>query len=775
MSRRHSAIVIAIACAAALLPGLKSGPTYATHAGALLPGLKSGLTYDTRAAALLPGLKSGPTYDTRAAALLPGLQPGPAYATGADPRLGPLRDLDSHFPFKPSASPQAWRERAAALRRQVRVALGLWPWPSRTPLNAVVHGAVQREGYTVERVFFESVPGHFVTGSLYRPAGRTGRLPAVLSPHGHWPGGRFQDVAEDDRRRQLASGAERFDTAARHVLQARAVQLTRMGAVVFLYDMVGYADSVQIPQPVAHSPRGRQRQDADGLFFSVGAEHHLQSILGLQVWNAVRALDFVTSLHDVDPARLAVTGASGGATQTFLLAAIDERPAVIFPAVMVSARMQGGCTCENANFLRVGTGNVELAALFAPKPLGMTAADDWTRTMPSDGFPQLRRHYAMLGAADRVELFPFLQFGHNYNHVSRTAMYGWLNRHLGLGQKEPVLEGDFVPLTREQATVWHGPHRAPDGGPAHERALTSWLRDDARRQMAALIPRDSGGMAAWRDLMGGAVAGLMARPVPQDHDVTAAIANDTPPGGPRPAVLDLQVVPHGEHVRALTWAPAGSRGVTVVVSSRGVAGLTGADGSAGPLVARLLSARQTVVAVDAIGAADGAGHAAKNRLVPNRSAAAFTFGYNAPLVVQRAHDTLAALRYARSAAGSAGHVALLATDGAASAWAVLARAQAGPLVDAAALLTGGFRFASVASLDDPSFLPGAVKYGDVPALVAAAAPSAVWLGGEDERSAALARDVYRSAGSPLALTLSATSGERGLDEAVGWLVSREKK
>ena len=139
------------------------------------------------------------------------------------------------------------------------------------PLRPTV--AEAREGYTVERVFFESVPGFFVTGSLYRPTGRTGKLPAVLSPHGHWPGGRFQDIAEPERRAELASGAERFDNGARHILQARAVQLARMGAVVFLYDMVGYADSVQIPQEIAHSARGRTRAGPDdGLFFSVGAE-----------------------------------------------------------------------------------------------------------------------------------------------------------------------------------------------------------------------------------------------------------------------------------------------------------------------------------------------------------------------------------------------------------------------------------------------------------------------------------------------------------------------
>ena len=116
---------------------------------ARVPELKLGAAHD------LPELKFGPTDD----------------AAETDPRLGALRTLDGHFPFAPSASKEAWQARATALRRQVRVALGLWPWPTRTPLNAVVHGAVAREGYTVERVFFESVPGHFVTGSLYRPTG----------------------------------------------------------------------------------------------------------------------------------------------------------------------------------------------------------------------------------------------------------------------------------------------------------------------------------------------------------------------------------------------------------------------------------------------------------------------------------------------------------------------------------------------------------------------------------------------------------------------------
>ena len=128
-------------------------------------------------------------------------------------------------------------------------------------------------------------------------------------------------------------------------------------------------------------------------FFSPQAEARLQTIMGLQTYNSIRALDWLAGRDDVDPQRIGVTGASGGGTQTFILAAIDPRPAAAFPAVMVSTAMQGGCTCENASYLRVGTGNVEIAALIAPRPLGMTAADDWTKEIATKGLPELKAHY----------------------------------------------------------------------------------------------------------------------------------------------------------------------------------------------------------------------------------------------------------------------------------------------------------------------------------------------------------------------------------------------
>ena len=153
-----------------------------------------------------------------------------------DVRLRSLRTLNSEFPFQAVAGPEEWAARREALRRRVRVATGLWPWPERTPLRAVVHGRVDRPEYTVEKVFFESLPGHLVTGNLYRPRGGEGRRPAVLSPHGHETDGRFHDYGFERVREEIASGAERFEVGGRHYLQARAVQLARMGCVVFQYE-----------------------------------------------------------------------------------------------------------------------------------------------------------------------------------------------------------------------------------------------------------------------------------------------------------------------------------------------------------------------------------------------------------------------------------------------------------------------------------------------------------------------------------------------------------
>src|ERR1043166_9094977 len=101
-----------------------------------------------------------------------------------DKRLEPLKDLDGYFPFTVPKSKGEWEKRAERVRRQILISQGLWPMPTKTPLNPVIHGKIDRVDYTVENVFFESAPGFFVTGNLYRPKNVNGKVPAVLFAHG---------------------------------------------------------------------------------------------------------------------------------------------------------------------------------------------------------------------------------------------------------------------------------------------------------------------------------------------------------------------------------------------------------------------------------------------------------------------------------------------------------------------------------------------------------------------------------------------------------------
>src|SRR5207237_1291817 len=126
-----------------------------------------------------------------------------------DLRLTETHDIDHPVDFKPHFKDKAdWERRANELRTQVLVAEGLWPMPERTPLNAVVHGKIDRDDYTIEKVYFASYPGHYICGNLYRPKGKSGPVPGVLCPHGHWANGRFYDAGEKAALQQIAQKAE---------------------------------------------------------------------------------------------------------------------------------------------------------------------------------------------------------------------------------------------------------------------------------------------------------------------------------------------------------------------------------------------------------------------------------------------------------------------------------------------------------------------------------------------------------------------------------------
>ncbi len=666
-----------------------------------------------------------------------------------DRRLGPQTDLNGYFPFSPPATLKEWEERAEYVRRQVLVANGLWPLPPRPELNPVVHGLVERDEYTVEKVYFETSPGLYVTGSLYRPkmAGptlRDGKLPAVLSPHGHSPEGRFHDHGEKVLEKELASGAEKFATGGRHPIQARCVHLARLGVIVFVYDMLGYADRGGPLSMATIHTLYEQRPELSRLSqWSLGsaqAELRMLNPMGLQTWNSIRALDFLLSLPGVDEHRVGVTGESGGGTQTFVLGAVDSRPKALFPVVMVSTGMQGGCTCENASYLRVNTGNVELAALSAPRPLGMVAADDWTVELETKGLPELKQLYGLYGASEKV-FGKYLPFPHNYNQPSRELMYEFFNRHLELGYKKIPAERDYVPLTVAESSVWDATHPAPPVTIESELAVIEGLVAGWEAHWDSLKTHYASQSQDFARDIGGAWDVLIGRNLKKPQSVTWVTLAKLPSksGEPQRTVGRLVNATHGEEVPAVWLRPEQTNGRLVIwLTDRGKAGLFELSQQPIPPIQRLLDAGFQVMGLDVLYQGDflvgqPASYGVENRLVKNYKGltgyVGYTYGYNHPVFSQRVHDVLTAIQFAVDEPSIQGDVAI-AGFGQSALWGLGATAQAGPVVKRLAVGTDGFRFGSITSISDLQLVPGAVKYGDTPGLVGLCARSGLWISGE---------------------------------------------
>lgn len=297
---------------------------------------------------------------------------------------------------------QSWEARKAELRKCILEQLGLSPMPEKKPLNPIYTAKRKFDGYTVENVGIETIPGFWLCGSLYRPAKGKGPFPAILSPHGHFSS---EDLNENGRYRPAQ--------------QIRCAMLARMGAVVFSYEMFGYGES---------------------LLQISSADHRTSFSSTMQTYNSIRVMDFLTSLPYVDAGKTGVTGESGGGTQTFLLTALDDRVTVSVPVVMVSSYYQGGCACESGLPIHSCTGlmtnNVEIAAMASPRPL-MVISDgqDWTAHNPEIEFPYLQKVYGLYGKQENVENIHLPDEGHDYGVSKRMPMYDFMARHLGLNIK----------------------------------------------------------------------------------------------------------------------------------------------------------------------------------------------------------------------------------------------------------------------------------------------------------------------------------------------------
>jgi len=318
-----------------------------------------------------------------------------------------------------------WTAERARLQTRLREALGLEPWPPRTPLDARTVGVLERDGYRVERVIFESRPGFPVTANLYLPESDAyQRHPTVVCPTGHW-------------------GLAKTEPE----VQARCIGLAKQGYVALTYD------------PFGQGERDVPGNDHHEYFRSIAVGRNNMSFM---VWDTIRAIDYLLERPEVDPDRIACTGCSGGGLNTLYAAAIDERIRVAVPVVYVSTLREflgtkhSHCPCSHVNGLASFADMGDVVALNAPRPtLLITASQDpsFTPKGAHDAAAQAQGAFSLLGVPEALAVHE-VDAPHGYDREMRKAMYGWLALHLkGEGDGEPLPEPELE--VEKDLTVLH--------------------------------------------------------------------------------------------------------------------------------------------------------------------------------------------------------------------------------------------------------------------------------------------------------------------------------
>ncbi len=647
-----------------------------------------------------------------------------------DRRLTDVAHLDLKYSPRTYATKDEWLKRAETLKKQVLASAGLLPMPPRQPIRAQIFGRIDRGDYTIEKVFFESLPGFYVTGNLYRPTKVQGRVPGVLCPHGHWAYGRLENTS-------LAS------------IPARAANFARLGMVAFAYDMVGYNDSTAISHRFA--PGHREGFDLAALW-SV-------NLLGLQLWNSIRALDFLLTLDEVDPERIGSTGASGGGTQTFLHAAIDERVKVTAPVNMISSIMQGGSLCENAPNLRIDTNNMELGALTAPRPLLMVSATgDWTRNTLNVEYPAIRSIYQLFDADQHVHAIQ-VDAPHNYNQQSREAVYGWFAHYL-LGQagKAPLREKSTSTGSLPEMLVFYGRPRPENE--LSESALVTFLIDRGQRELTHAQPRDRESLVRFRESFGETLRYSLAAEYPSPASI-AVTRSENPRVGAyekhRGQAIVLSRQGFGDRVEVTSWVPGKStqNAVTLVVTPTGEVQAGNLD--PGRVINALLDSGRGVVLVKCF-----------TPLGRPKNDFKFFTTYNRSDDANRVQDILTAIAYIRQQHPTA--PLELAAFGRAGLWALLARGIA-PRIDRMMIDADGFDTSRDETFLEALPIPGVRRAGDFATSVTIAPLTPLLIYNTQNRFRAdRISDVYRLLGRAGDLRIDPT---RLPDvELLSWLISK---
>jgi dienelactone hydrolase len=494
--------------------------------------------------------------------------------------------------------------------------------------------------------------------------------------------------------------------------------------------------------------------------------------LGMQLWDSMRAADFLESLPEVDKKRIGCTGASGGGTQTFLLAAVDERIRVAAPVNMISGTMQGGCQCENAPLLRLDTNNIELGAMMAPRPLLMiSATGDWTKETPTVEYPAIRAVYALYGAEDRLKSVQ-IDAGHNYNRASRAPVYAWFRRWLA---RDGTAAAETEPYEEHalelDAETLRGTTEA-DHPPAITDAdfLKSW-QAASERQLAAVRPADAAGLRAFRAAMEPAFRHTLAAEWPEGVEgvrrQASGVSNRSATlarGMVSEEWLWLERPERGDRVPALLLVKPGVRpGVaTLVVHEGGIGALIDAgSGEPKPLVARLLEQGRAVMLIDPF--LVGSAQSPTTRAEEIAKIRYFTT-YNRTDAANRVQDILTALSYLKSRP-EVSRVRLVGM-GEAGLGCLLARALA-PGIDATVVDAARFDDEDD-SYRERLFIPGLRRAGDLRTAAALAAPGRLFI---HNTAPGFPRDAiystYAAAGATGKLRLQDAAA--GDEEVLWWL------
>lgn len=308
----------------------------------------------------------------------------------------------SRDPLQGIQNLEDWKRRRTEVRRQLLEMLGLDPMPPRTPLNARITGEFQREGYRVQNIVFESRPRFFVTGNLYLPTGTPGtRYPPIVYVTGHSPS----------------------PLGAKVQYQHHGIWFARNGFVAFVLDTIEFGEIPGIHHGI----------------HDLGMWHWLSlgyGPAGVEVWNAIRALDYLETRPEVDATRAGITGRSGGGAVSWYSAAVDDRfkaAAPVHGTWSVGAHVEGDAVRQNCDCIYFwNTYQVDFplaAALIAPRPLKIINASKDPMFPPSGYDPVhqcLRTVYQWHGVPEKVDAY-----AEATDHVDtppyRKAANEWLN------------------------------------------------------------------------------------------------------------------------------------------------------------------------------------------------------------------------------------------------------------------------------------------------------------------------------------------------------------